>query len=180
MEVLNAGWIGNVCDVLMVLIWAVYLQLFFRSLRRGNRPTMFIHHAQGNDPLAPCLFVNMSKDPVHIQCAIAYIKTKQGTATRYLTDNAWVRDDDRRFNPESREGPIEPGGYLELGSFADILLGRKSGDTPHAVAQQLHDYQQLQLCVAVNHGPSEHHVGVRRTFAIEQARGEVVVRAYSI
>lgn len=180
MSYLTASWIGNVCDVLMVLIWAVYLQLFFRNMRRSSRPSMIIHHAQGNDPEALCLFVNMSKDPIHVQCVIAYIQTASGTLTRYVTDYRRLTEDDRSIRSSLREGPIQPGGYLELGSFEDILMGRQSDEGIHAQPGDLEGYEQLQLCVAVTHGPSEHHIGVRRTFAIEHNGAKVSIRAFSI
>lgn len=180
MTFLSDNWVSTACDVLMVLIWAVYLQLFFRNLRRSSRPSMIIHHAQGNDPQALCLFVNMSKDPIHVQCVIAYIKSAKGNITRYVTDYRRLTEDERPIRSNLREGPIQPGGYLELGSFEDILLGRQSDDGIHADRQELEGYEQLQLCVAVTHGPSEHHIGVRRTFAIEQKPDKVSIRAFSI
>lgn len=180
MSFLNDGWISTACDVLMVLIWAVYLQLFFRNLRRSSRPSMIIHHAQGNDPQALCLFVNMSKDPIHVQCVNAYIKSAQGDITRYVTDYRRLTDDEQPIHSRLREGPIQPGGYLELGSFEDILLGRQSDEGIHAGPQELEGYEQLQLCIAVTHGPSEHHIGVRRTFAIEHHQDRVEIKAFSI
>lgn len=180
MTFFSSGWISTVCDILMVFIWAVYLQLFYRNLKRSSRPSMIIHHAQGNDPQALCLFVNMSKEPIHVQCVIAYIKSATGNITRYVTDYRRLTEDEHPVRSHLREGPIQPGGYLELGSFEDILLGRQSDDGIHADPQQLENYEQLQLCVAATHGPSEHHIGARRSFAIEQHADSVAIRAFSV
>lgn len=180
MSFLGASWIGSLCDILFVLIWLLYLQLFFSDMRRRNRPSMIIHHAQGNDPQALCLFVNMSKDPIHVQCVVAYIKTAHGRITRYVTDYRRLTENERPIRSDLREGPIQPGGYLELGSFEDILLGRQSDDRIHAEPTDLQGYEQLQLCIAVTHGPSEHHIGVRRTFAVEHHQTGVKIRAFSI
>lgn len=179
MSYLNADWISTLCDILFVLIWAFYLQLFFRDMRRRNRPFMIIHHAQGNDPEALCLFVNMSKDPIHVQCVVAFIVGPHGRVTRYVTDYRRLHDE-RDIGATLREGPIQPGGYLVLGTFEDILLGRQSEEDRQDDRHDLHGYEQLQLCVAVTHGPSEHHIGVRRTFAIEHHQNEIAIRAYSI
>lgn len=180
MPFLNADWISTASDVLIVLIWSFYLQLFYRDAKRGNRPCMIIHHAHGHDAEGLCLFVNMSKDPIHVQCVVAYVSGPDEYAARYVTDYRRLTHDERDIGSRLREGPIQPGGYLVLGSFKHIILGAQSEDGEHDDWEGLQRFEQLQLCIAVTHGPSERHIGVRRTFAIEHNQGRVSIRAHSI
>lgn len=180
MPFLNADWLSTASDILIVLIWTFYLQLFYRDTKRRNRPFMIIHHAQGQDAEGLCLFVNMSQDPIHVQCVVAYLSGPDEQTARYVTDYRRLTHDERDMGARLREGPIQPGGYLVLGLFEHIILGAQSEDGVHEERERLERYEQLQLCVAVTHGPSDRHIGVRRTFAIEHKLGKVSVRAHSI
>lgn len=120
---------------------------------------MIIHHAQGHDPGALCLFVNMSQEPIHLQCVIANVDGANGFVRHYVTDYRRITPDDRYVKTKLRQGPIQPGGYLTLGSFEDIILGRQSEakDTEDATDSYagLRKVDSLQICVAVKHGPSK-------------------------
>jgi len=173
-----------ITSVVMVVIWAIYLQIFLTQYRRSNRPCLIIHHAQGNDPGALCLFVNMSKEPVHILGVIAHVRGKQGHVRHYVTDYRRINPDDRNVQSRLRQGPVQPGGYLMFGAFEDILLGYQSEDDPQKDCRDsggsLQDIDALELCVAAIHGSSNHHIGARRCFSVEHEHGAVTLRAYSI
>jgi hypothetical protein len=145
---------------------------------------LIIHHAQGNDPNALCMFVNMSKEPVHIQCAITHIRTEEGYFHRYITDYNRITPQDQNVQSKLRQGPVQPGGYLILGTFEDILLGRQSepqkDESPKNTPFSLRNVKSLELCIAVVHGPSKFHIGARRHFVIEEQEGELVIRSQSI
>lgn len=172
-------------SVLMALIWIVYLQLALRQHRRSSRPFLIIHHAHENGPNALCMFVNMSKEPVHLECVVAETKGKEGRKRFYVVDYDRLTSDDRNVQSRLRQGPIEPGGYLILGSFRDIILGRRSGnededqDLPREESA-LASVEQLNLSVAVVHGPSQSHIGASRLFMIENEGGKSIIRARSI
>lgn len=176
---MNADLINTASNVVMTIIWLVYLQFFYRSYKRANRPLIVIHHAQGAGVDAACLFVNMSKEPIHVQCVVAYIKGKEGTKTCYITDYSRYTPENEGISQALREGPIQPGGYLILGTFKEILLC--SGENfKSADDDSLEEYDQFQICVAVTHGPSERHIGVRRTFILKHKEQDTMLRAYSI
>ncbi|UTF59172.1 hypothetical protein [Gilvimarinus sp. DA14] len=164
----------------MTAIWLIYLQFFYFSYRRSNRPFMIIHQAQGDGPEAPCLFVNMSKEPIHVQSIVAYLDTGEGLRSCFITDYQRHSPEDTKAGEGLREGPIQPGGYLVLGSFNDIFschpeIGGERGNDHQAL-----NGRKLEICVAVTHGPSEHLIGARRVFRICQTEKATTLQAHSI
>ncbi|MEX2606990.1 MAG: hypothetical protein WD708_06560 [Kiritimatiellia bacterium] len=175
--------ITAVTSILMVIIWIVYLQLALMQYRRANRPFLIIHHAHEAAPSALCMFVNMSKEPVHIECVRANVLRKGEETIRYVTDYHRITPDDRNVQSRLRQGPIQPGGYLILGAFEDILLGRQSNGEEAQTKSNLSglkDIEQLTLSIAVVHGPSLTHIGARRSFHIEAEDGGEIIRAQSV
>lgn len=172
-------------NVTMTIVWLVYLHLFLREHKRHNRPFLIIHHAQGCDPGALCLIVNMSKEPVHVLCVVAEVRGADGHVRRDVSDYRRFTPDDQNVQATLRQGPIQPGGYLTLGTFENIILGRQSiadddeGSDDHLAS--LYEAKSLNLMVAVNHGPTRMPIGARRQFVVEKDDdGKVIVRATSI
>lgn len=178
---MNIDVVNAASNVVMALIWLVYLQFFYRSYKRANRPLMIIHYAQGRGMDAPCMFVNMSKEPVHVQCIVVHIKGRTGVEIRYITDYFRRSPENGDVVHSLREGPIQPGGYIMLGTFNDILSDEADSIDPSSSGKHLKEYEQFQICIAVTHGPSEHHIGVRRAFMLRhEGRQQPELKAYSI
>lgn len=156
-------YIGPVSSAIMAVIWIVYLQLFFIQYRRNSRPYLVIHHAQHESADSMCLLVNMGKEPVHIQCVQAVVHdcdNKERVLT--ITSYERVSVNDSNLRQSLRQGPLEAGDFLVLGSFRDILLGARSQDDN--AGEQLENLSTFTLRVAVLHGPSSYPVGARRRF----------------
>ena len=156
-------YIMPLSSAIMALVWVVYFQLFFIQYKRNSRPYLVIHHAQNESPDALCLLVNMGEEPVHVQCVQALIQSQSGeeelvTVTRYERVNA----DDQNIRDSLRQGPIQPGGFLVLGTFRNIILGHRSEESD--AGKLLQNVRSLELRAAVIHGPSKFPVGVRRRF----------------
>ncbi|WP_157497635.1 hypothetical protein [Gilvimarinus chinensis] len=177
---MSTDWISAASNLIMTAIWLIYLQFFYLSYRRSNRPFMIIHQAQGNGPEAPCLFVNMSKEPIHVQSIVAYIETDKGVRSCFITDYQRHSPEDSDVEPRLQEGPIQPGGYLVLGSFDDIFRCHPDIVTQDARRSQSLDGSRVELCVAVTHGPSQHLIGARRAFRIHEADDRIELQAHSI
>lgn len=163
-------YVGSISSAVIALVWVVYFQLFFIQYKRNNRPYLVIHHAQNESPDAMCLLVNMGKESIHVQCVQALVTTRSGaeesfTVTRYDRVNA----DDTNIQHSLRQGPVQPGGYLLLGTFRNIVLGNRSED-PDA-GDLLENVEALELRAAVVHGPSKYPVGVRRRFYLRHNAG---------
>lgn len=172
-------------NVVMTAVWLVYLHAFLREHKRHNRPFLIIHHAQGCDPGALCLIVNMSKEPVHVLCVVAEVSGPEGHVRRDVSDYRRFTPDDQNVQAKLRQGPIQPGGYLTLGTFENIILGRQSiadnDEGSDDYLANLHEATSLNLMVAVNHGPTQNPIGARRKFVVEKDDNDnVIVRATGI
>ena len=164
-------YIGPISSAIMALVWIIYFQIFFIQYKRNNRPYLVIHHAQNENPDALCLLVNMSKETVHVQCVqvVAFADDKE-PRTLTVTDYRRIGPDDKNIHQVLRQGPLEPGGYLVLGSFRNIILGRRS-EEDEDTDYLFEEITDIELRAAFIHGPSGHPVGVRRRFILEHEGG---------
>lgn len=161
-------YIGPISSAIMAIVWIVYFQVFFIQYKRNNRPYLVIHHAQNENPDALCLLVNMGKETVHVQCVQVVIFTRAGEErVMTVTEYRRVGAEDRSIHQVLRQGPLSPGGYLVLGSFRNIILGRRSEDDE--AAHLFEDITNIELRAAFIHGPSWSPVGVRRHFVLEHS-----------
>ncbi|MDO3380758.1 hypothetical protein [Gilvimarinus algae] len=98
------------------------------------------------------------------------MKTASGLSTGFVTDYARHSPEDKSVANNLREGPIQPGGYLVLGSFEDILQSAVGTDQspPQTQKDALEHAKRLQICIAATHGPSQHLIGARRSFDISR------------
>lgn len=180
----NSASLSAFASLLMTIIWIVYLNVVVKQYRRANRPFLIIHHAHDNDPGALCLFVNMSKEPVHIQCVLAKVRKNGEYIDQYITDFKQVSPDSTDIQSHLKQGPIHSGGYLVLGTFREIIKGARSDtreeDEPEDEIYDLQHVDSLELCLAVIHGPSSFPIGARRRFFLKHADGRTVIRAQSV
>lgn len=180
----NPAALSAGASLFMAVIWMVYLNIVVRQHRRSNRPFLIIHHAHDNDPDALCLFVNMSKEPVHVQCVLAKVRKNGETVDQYVTDFQRINPDKTDIRAHLKQGPIHSGGYLVLGTFGDIIRGERSSeagtDSDAEAVDDLSDVESLELCLAVIHGPSSFPIGARRRFFLKQEDGRKVIRAQSV
>jgi len=163
-------YISPVANVCMVLIWLVYLQIFLFQYKRANRPLMVIHHAQGSDPDAACMLVNMSQEPVHVLSVMAKVTTQDKSYVLPVTEYQRLTVDDQNVQGRLRQGPLQSGEYLLLGTFEEIILGERSKESGQA--GDLRQATRLELRIAAVHGPSRYHIGARRHFRIETGNGK--------
>jgi hypothetical protein len=157
-----------ISSAIMALVWVTYFQLFYRQYKRSSRPYLVIHHAQNEKVDALCLLVNMSEEAVHIQCVQLQVWLKQGGSQVFtITEYARVNPDDQNLQRILRQGPLQAGGYLVLGSFRNLILGRKSEEelTDHF----LQDVSEIEVRAAAIHGPTTHPVGARRRFYLQHS-----------
>lgn len=166
-------YITPLSSAIMALVWIVYFQLFFLQYRRNNRPYLVIHHAQNENPDALCLLVNMGKETVHVQCVQIALFTRAGEEkTMTVSEYRRIQSDDSNVHQILRQGPLQPGGYLVLGSFKNIILGRRSKEVdPNYLFEDIVD---VEIRAAVIHGPSKYPVGVRRRFTLRHEAGSAI------
>lgn len=160
----------------MAIVWIIYFQLFFVQYQRNNRPYLVIHHAQNENPDALCLLVNMGKETVHVQCVQVVLHTRAGEQkVMTVTEYRRVSADDTNVHQVLRQGPLQSGGYLVLGSFRNIILGKRSDESESDYLFE--DIIGIEVRAALIHGPSSHPVGVRRSFGLEHEGGPSIYPA---
>ncbi|MDQ2077217.1 hypothetical protein [Marinimicrobium sp. ABcell2] len=163
-------YVAPISSAIMALVWVVYFQLFFLQYKRNNRPYLVIHHAQDEMPDALCLLVNMGEQPVHVLCVQAIAYPRNGTPKSFtVTEYERVNPAQKDIQQVLRQGPLQPGGYLVLGSFRNIVLGRQSSEEHSGYL--LEDFERLEIRAAVIHGPSKFPVGARRLFYFHHQDG---------
>ncbi|MDR9498211.1 MAG: hypothetical protein RI556_03480 [Hydrogenovibrio sp.] len=167
-------YITAISSAIMALVWVVYFQLFFKQYQRRRRPYLVIHHAQNEQIDALCLLVNMSEEPVHIQNVHVQIYlADQRTQTFTVTEYARVNPDDKNLQRILRQGPLQAGGYLVLGSFRNLIMGRKSRE--ESAEFLLSEVKEIEVRTTGIHGSTPHPIGVRRRFFLEHPKGDAPV-----
>lgn len=179
---LDYRMISTMASVVMTLAWVAYLHLALTQYMRSNRPFLVIQHAHENDPSALCLLVNLSKEPVHLQAVIARVHRGDECTSYRITNYERITSTEQHVQSKLRQGPIQPGGYLVLGSFADIMLGNQSEeeDNQPSTADHLAQIDSLELCVAVVYASKKYHIGARRHFFLKHLDAKTKIHAYSI
>lgn len=158
-------YVSPISNLGMVIIWVIYLQLFFIQYRRSSRPYLVVHHGQNESADSMCMLVNMGKEAVHVQCVQIVVQTQDDderllTVTRY----EHVNSDENNLRQSLRQGPLESGDFLVLGSFRDMLSGA-CGD--HESDLSIEDIRTFTIRVAALHGPTSYPVGARRRFYMQ-------------
>ncbi|SDL31007.1 hypothetical protein SAMN05661010_01413 [Modicisalibacter muralis] len=189
-------WISQHKDVLSVftsigtlIIWLVYAQLLYLGFRRQRRPRIIINRGKRKDIDALCIISNMSAESIFVEYIIAELETSRGTITMDVTDfeqeyeegdeegegEPEERRERRTLNPgrvdeNTRQGPLESGDFLHIGSFSDVIkrLARDEGIemVGYRPAGDLKFYR-LTIRLITIYGPEDMPVGAERGFNLE-------------
>ncbi|HET8791987.1 MAG TPA: hypothetical protein VFM75_12330 [Modicisalibacter sp.] len=193
-------WISQHKEVLSVLIgigtliiWLVYAQLLYLGFRRQRRPRIIINRGKRKDIDALCIISNMSAESVFIEYIIAELETSHGTIVMDVTDyeQTYEEGDEKgkedagetagdykqrrtlthgRVDENTRQGPLESGGFLHIGSFSDVIkrLARDEGIemVGHRPTGDL-EFHSLTIRLITIYGPEDMPVGAERSFNLE-------------
>ena len=167
-------------NFLLVIIWGVYLQMFYRQSQRQQDPTIVIHSAQGPAASSTCLLVNMSKEVLHVECVLAEIETEQETRVRQIHGYDSISGEDTQVRERLRQGPLQSGDFLLLGRLENILPESNTspeGDEHRAFPPpSSSQVRALELHAVAFHGPTNDLIGARRRFNVEQQDGKVQIQ----
>lgn len=157
----NAQALSALASAGMLVIWSLYAWLFYQEFRRQRGSQLFIHEAGGNNPNSTCMLVNLSKEPIHILCSMAAHEGQ--TVQLHDTEE---RDGASPIH-KTKQGPLQMGELLELGSFQTICrelnLSESSEDGT----------SEFEIRVAAIHGFREWPVGARRRFRLDHRTSEI-------
>lgn len=185
-------WISQNSQILTVftnvgtlIVWLIYAQLLYLGFRRQRRPRLLINRGKRKDINALCIISNMSAESIFIEYIIAELKTSDGTLTLDVTDfeQEYTEGDEadgssgehreRRtlapgpVNENTRQGPLESGGFLHIGSF-DELIKRLARDEGIEMAGHRPKGDLQFRCLTIRligiYGPEDMPIGAERSF----------------
>lgn len=167
----NSSAISALANVIMVLVWVIYLQLMLNGIVRQRRSSLIISSSLKSDAAARCFISNMSEGSFHIQNLTARIKKDGEDLLSDITEPA--ADNHTR----SFQTPLSHGEALELGSFDELLerFSVEHGD----VDTGGHDRDnplEFDVTIVGIHGPSRKPVAARRRFGLYRDRGTLRAR----
>ena len=171
----NANVVQAVASCVMLLIWGLYLQLFYRSYRRQRQSELLITEGPGVGTRAHCFIANLGLEPVFILGVFVEVN-EQGRFHRVdVTDR---RDIDSDSDPEpahtTRQGPLASGGSKSIGTFANLLgSDRFNADKYRHVEDDVVFDMTVVAASAANAGL----VGASRRFVVRASGEEPTIKA---
>ncbi len=155
-----------------MVIWLFYAHLLYQAFKRQRQARILINQGWGEQINSVAIVSNMSHEPVYIQCVILSMKLGDG---RKFRDSVTDFDDAEPWNAKNdprevtRQGPLNTGSYMNLGTFQTLL--RQSGQQ-HGLINDGDDpvqrmrVREFKLTVVCNYGPSGEAIGVQRKFVV--------------
>lgn len=163
-EILNAFLNG-----LLVLIWAVYLQIFLVSHLRQARSVIHIDIGAADGERSRCLVTNLSSNPLYVQGMVADLLGDESSTRVTITEREEIDQTDLE-DPLARtnRGTLQPGQTIDVGSLADVLnrawirLGQR---------WSIDGLVQVKVTVIAISGQAERVVGASKTFDAKYLNG---------
>lgn len=164
--------ISALTGVGMLLVWVVYLQVFISSYRRQLRATLLIARGVGDGLEARCFLSNMSSGPVYVQSVIITLETAEGTLIRPATD---IQDGEGSPIERTRQGPLQPGGIRDIGSFRSLIC-----HAFEAADDQAEIVRAMVIEILGVYGSEDLPVGARRRFVLTKTQGRIRLQGDTI
>ncbi len=165
----NSSVISAFASLATLLVWAIYLQIIYQDYKRQRRPRLIIHQTQGSRKDARCLLINLSSEPIHIQCVSVAAQIDEREHTVMITD--YNRTSLQESTPKEiedilRQGPLQPGEFFQLGTF-ETMLELLTSSAGHDTWLTEVTEQHLEVRVVAIYGNRAHPVGARRGFTLK-------------
>jgi hypothetical protein len=158
-------------SVLMLAVWGVYLDLFWRSYRRQHSAKIVIGLGEGMGLDALCLVSNMSAAPIHLEGVIVVAEREGRRWAKAITSLSEIERE--RPKKPSREGPLKSGDYIVLGSFRQLVELAK-GPPADPVEEGRPPLDAIAVWIVADLSTESELVFARRRFLIG-CRGMAVV-----
>ena len=165
----NSEIVAALTSVATLLVWATYLQLIFQDYKRQRRPRLIVHQTQGSRQDARCLLINLSSEPIHIQCVTVVAGIDGQEVSSMITDynrTSLQESTPRQIEDILRQGPLQPGEFFQLGTFEtmlDLLIEAAEHDTWLTEVEE----RRLEVRVVAVYGNRTNPVGARRVFTLK-------------
>ncbi len=168
----NSAVIGVLLSLLMLIVWAAYLQLILFQFRATRRSSILITRAAGRGMRSRCLITNMSTLPIYVTSLIGKLHIAGREIELPLTDLQELPEDLGK-DPRSSmaQGSLNTGEYMNIGHFDDII--RRMLEANDETEIQATEVDRIELTVAAFHGWEDLPVGAVRRFRIQVRSDEV-------
>lgn len=189
----NATFVASLASLATLVVWTFYLVLFYREFKRQRTAFFVIHQARGHGLDATALVVNLSKEPVHVLCAMLVLHTARGTFVQQLHDlrRAPRESDAREFQFAIKQGPLTSGAFFGLGSFESMLdsaaqdVLRRSDEWNRdeedvSLEVLVRELEQVEVRVVALHGAHSRPVGASRKFRLRMEGGRIAVEPVNL
>ncbi|SFG98950.1 hypothetical protein SAMN04488020_105236 [Palleronia marisminoris] len=114
--------ISVIVNIILTIVWIVYLNLFFISHRRQKSPMILIRRGAGTGPEARLFISNMGAEPIYVSALIADCYSGDKVTTAYITQNDHISAEELSTpDAATNEGPLGSGDYLDAGSFDSLM-----------------------------------------------------------
>ncbi|MBL3705933.1 hypothetical protein GI582_24870 [Sulfitobacter sp. BDSS02] len=154
------------------VVWLVYLHVLLKGFRDQRRSSLLINRGGGEDLDARCLISNMGAQPAYLLDVLAGIDTKDGPSVASVVDRQELRREELEQPTEmTGQGPLPSGGYVDIGSFRDIL-DRAGYDLSGSQSSQA----TLKLVSVAATNQASHIVAAVREFDVREDGDAIMVR----
>ncbi|WP_375260487.1 hypothetical protein [Palleronia sp.] len=161
-----------ISNMIMTIIWLVYLNLFFVSHRRQKAPMILISRGAGIGPEARLFISNMGAEPIYVSALIADCYTGDEVATAFITQNDHISGEELSSpGAATNEGPLGSGDYMDAGSF-DSLMNRIERHSDHPLKAR--DVDRVTVTVVASTGYSALISAASTTYTILRSDGNTV------
>lgn len=118
----HASSIQVLVSLLTTVVWIAYLHVFLSSYRRQTRSSLLISREGARGLDSRCIIANMGSEPAFLMDVLAEFETEGKRFTASVVDRLELWEQDQEpGEASSAQGPMESGGYVDVGSFGDVL-----------------------------------------------------------
>lgn len=165
----------------LLLVWAVYLQLFFREYRHQRRARVLLQQSAGINKDGECILVNMSSAPVDVACILLAVEadgrtavhTLESLATRSQALQPLKKKEEAKSSLPRRRGPVSPGSSTSLGTFKNLLAYARQATRDQLQNEDM-NIDVMDIRVVFFHWTHDKPLAARRRFYIR--RGGDLIR----
>ncbi|MGB3897096.1 MAG: hypothetical protein WA973_00910 [Mesorhizobium sp.] len=181
----NAALISACASIGMLVIWSIYLHIFWRSHQRRRKPKLIINWGEGRALSARCFITNMSEGAVFIQSVVVDLEASSGHYRTFISDAEDLRNSARPsdWKHMTRQGPLGPGKFIDMGSFESILdyaVREATGERTFAGSTVGRAIHQFEITIIGMYGSEDMMIGASRRFAIEHVGGKACLRSVTV
>lgn len=191
----HKGVLNVIISLGTLFLSLVYAQLLYWGFRRQRRPRLLINRGKKRDIEALCIISNMSAESIFLEYIVADLETSRGTLTVDVTDRKQQysegdeargddhhrsgrdhddddhdpRHDRRDHHYDTRQGPLDSGDFLHIGTFSGLIASIAELEgiemAGHQPAGDLR-FHSLTIRLIGIYGPEDMPVGAERTFRL--------------